>query len=208
MHVVLLGDSIFDNAAYVQPGEPDVAQQLREKIDGKVTLAAVDGDRIGDVRRQMEKLPAGASHLVVSVGGNNLLGHTGILYRDADSVAEVVLQFAEILADFERQYQAMLAQVVAKGLPTTLCMIYNPQEANEVSRRLTTAVLRLFNDAILQAAVSAGVPVIDLRVVCATPEDFANPIEPSAVGGEKIPGAIARVLDAHDFEAGRTTIYT
>jgi hypothetical protein len=30
-HIVLLGDSIFDNAAYV-PGGPDVVQQPRERI--------------------------------------------------------------------------------------------------------------------------------------------------------------------------------
>ena len=43
-HIVLLGDSIFDNAAYVRGG-PDVVTQLRELLPRgwQATLAAVDG---------------------------------------------------------------------------------------------------------------------------------------------------------------------
>jgi hypothetical protein len=43
-HVVLLGDSIFDNAAYVRGG-PDVVKQLRAKLplDWRASLVAVDG---------------------------------------------------------------------------------------------------------------------------------------------------------------------
>ena len=50
-HVVLLGDSIFDNAAYVA-GAPDVVRQVRQRLPqgSKATLAAVDGSTIGDVR--------------------------------------------------------------------------------------------------------------------------------------------------------------
>jgi hypothetical protein len=34
--------------------------------------------------------------------------------------------------------------------------------------------------------------LIDLRLVCDSDDDFANPIEPSVRGGAKIAGAIAR----------------
>jgi hypothetical protein len=67
-HVVLLGDSIFDNAAYVV-GAPDVVRQVRRRLPrgSKATLAAVDGGKIGDVRRQLRRLLADATHLVISV---------------------------------------------------------------------------------------------------------------------------------------------
>ena len=47
-HVVLLGDSIFDNAAYVAGG-PDVVKQLRAALpnDWRATLNALDG-AVGD----------------------------------------------------------------------------------------------------------------------------------------------------------------
>ena len=71
MHIVLLGDSIFDNGAYVRRGEPDVVRPLRDKLPAgaKATLAAVDGATAADVRRQLERLPAGATHLIVSAVG-------------------------------------------------------------------------------------------------------------------------------------------
>src|SRR3954469_3473300 len=45
-HVALLGDSVFDNAAYVGSG-PDVARQLRSLAQGfEITLLARDGATI------------------------------------------------------------------------------------------------------------------------------------------------------------------
>ena len=49
-HVILLGDSIFDNATYAV-GAPDVVRQVRQRLPqgSKATLAAVDGGKIGGV---------------------------------------------------------------------------------------------------------------------------------------------------------------
>ena len=49
-HIVLLGDSIFDNAAYVGGG-PDVIEQLKSILprDWQATLLAVDGSVTTDV---------------------------------------------------------------------------------------------------------------------------------------------------------------
>ena len=50
-HLVLLGDSIFDNAAYTAGG-PDVVTQLRAQLPPgwSATLAAVDGSHTGEPR--------------------------------------------------------------------------------------------------------------------------------------------------------------
>ena len=47
--IILLGDSIFDNAIYV-PGEPCVTEQLRELVPGdvEVQMLAVDGNFVVD----------------------------------------------------------------------------------------------------------------------------------------------------------------
>lgn len=83
-HAVLLGDSIFDNAGYVGGG-PDVATQLRPRLPNgwRASLRAVDGAVIGGVGSQVRQLPTDASHLVVSVGGNDALGHSGVLDEGA-----------------------------------------------------------------------------------------------------------------------------
>lgn len=49
-HLVLLGDSIFDNAAYVPGGEP-VIEQLRSRLPrtDRATLLARDGSIVATV---------------------------------------------------------------------------------------------------------------------------------------------------------------
>jgi hypothetical protein len=56
-HLVLLGDSIFDNAAYVPHDEP-VVEQVREALEDawNETLLAVDGHLTLDVATQLERL--------------------------------------------------------------------------------------------------------------------------------------------------------
>src|SRR5262249_27028557 len=63
----------------------------------------------------------------------------------------------------------------------------------DVRRRAVTA-LAVFNDAIIREALTAGVPLCDLRLICTAEADYANPIEPSVVGGAKIAAAIARAV--------------
>ena len=73
-HVVLLGDSIFANAAYTHGG-PDVLTHLRSvmPINWRGTLCAVDGALTRDLASQLACVPGDASHLVVSIGGNDAL---------------------------------------------------------------------------------------------------------------------------------------
>ena len=97
-HVVLLGDSIFDNQAYVRAGEPDVIHQLRERLpDGwRATLLAVDGDVTNSVHSQLERLPADATHLVISVGGNDALGNLSALNEPVHTISGAFARFATL----------------------------------------------------------------------------------------------------------------
>ena len=209
LHIVLLGDSIFDNAAYVRPGEPDVVRQLRARLPagGKATLAAVDGATAADVRRQLEGLPADATHLIVSAGGNDALGNIGVLDEPANSIADALTRLADIGDDFEHAYGAMLRAVLDQRRPTALCTIYEPRYPDPRLQRLAVTGLALFNDVITRAAFADGLPVLDMRLICDQDADFANPIEPSAQGGDKIAVAIARLVAEHDFGRGRTEVF-
>lgn len=197
-HVVLLGDSIFDNAAYVRGG-PDVVTQLREELPSgwRASLLAVDGGVIAGVARQLDRLPDDASHLVVSAGGNDALGHSDLLERRATSSPQVLGWLADAAEDFEEQYRAMVELLLARRLPLTLCTIYNGNLGAPVQRLASTA-LAVFDDVILRVATEHAARVIELRLVCTAPTDYANPIEPSVVGGAKIARSIARSLESCD----------
>jgi GDSL-like Lipase/Acylhydrolase family len=207
-HVVLLGDSIFDNAAYVTAGALDVVRQVRQRLPhgSKATLAAVDGSKMKDVRKQLRYLPADATHLVVSTGGNDALGSSDFLTAPARSTAEALLGLADIADEFERGYLAMMAEVLARGLPTAICTVYYPRFPETALQRMAVTALTVFNDCIIRAAFAHGLPLLDLRLICTEEGDYANPIEPSARGGEKIARAIVELVE-HGFAGGRTEVF-
>ncbi|MBP2290282.1 SGNH/GDSL hydrolase family protein [Azospirillum rugosum] len=207
-HIVLLGDSIFDNRAYVQGG-PDVVTHLRRRLpDGwRATLQAVDGAVTGGVAAQVRTLPPDASHLVVSVGGNDALRASGVLDEGARSVAGAVNRLGEIREAFQRDYRAMLDAVLAHRLPTAVSTIYDARYPDPLRQRLVITGLTLFNDVITREAFARGLPLLDLRLICDEAEDYANPIEPSVQGGAKIATAIAALTGAVAKEERRSVVF-
>jgi lysophospholipase L1-like esterase len=206
-HVVLLGDSILDNAAYVGGG-PDVVQQLRQRLPHgwRATLGALDGSTIRTVPGQLRLLPADATYLILSVGGNDALGSVDFLDAPAGSTAEALLGLTEIADGFERRYHAMLTEVLAQGLPTAICTIYNPRFPDATLQKIAVTALTVFNDCIIRLAFFHRIPLLDLRFICTEEGDYANPIEPSARGGEKIAQAIVETVQ-RGFASSRTEVF-
>lgn len=205
-HIALLGDSIFDNAAYVDGG-PDVVQQLGACLPGgsRASLLAVDGAVVSAVEAQLDRLPAGVTQLVVSAGGNDALGYSGVLEHGARSIADAVGKLADIAEQFARDYDAMLRSVLARGVPTAVCTIYDANYP-EPQRRIIVTALAVFNDVITRAAFARRLPLIDLRLICTEPGDYANPLEPSVQGGTKIAAAIASLAAVQDVPGGHSIV--
>lgn len=203
-HLVLLGDSIFDNAAYTAGG-PDVVTQLRGQLPAgwTATLAAVDGSQADAVAAQVSGAPADATHLVLSVGGNDALMASGLLDEPVYSSADALRLIAASVREFESRYRAAVTACRARGLPLVVCTIYNGNFPDPDYRERVVVALTAFNDAIVRTACLHGLDVIDLRAVCDLPQDYANPIEPSSVGGAKIARAIARVVTGAAAPAAR-----
>jgi hypothetical protein len=194
-HVVLLGDSIFDNGRYVL-GEPDVIAQVRKLMPAgwNASLLAVDGSMTDDVPGQVRRVPGEASHLVLSVGGNDALMSSDILRAPAESIAHALAALREVSQKFEEKYRCAVDACRQLRLPLTICTIYNGCFPDPEYQRLISTALMLFNDAILRVGIEFGLTMIDLRLVCSSAEDYANPIEPSSVGGAKIAKSIVHLL--------------
>src|SRR5882724_5680583 len=105
-HIVLLGDSIFDNARYTERG-PDVISQVRQLLPPRwrACLRAVDGATAEDFPFQLQHVPPDASHLVLSVGGNDALVSSSILNTPADCTSEAVATLADVSRRFEEKYR-------------------------------------------------------------------------------------------------------
>ena len=207
-HILLIGDSIFDNAAYVKEGL-DVIACLRQQISPawKASLRAVDGSLVENVREQIFDLPEDTTHLIVSAGGNNAILQADILQQKAASSSEVLNMLADVAAAFEYQYREMLQALLSLDKPTAVCTIYYPRMPEPVIQKIAVAGLTIFNDVIIRQAFFAGIPLIDLRLVCNEDADYANEIEPSEAGGRKIANAIVRLVTEHRFESLRTQAF-
>lgn len=99
----------------------------------------------------------------------------------------------------------MLARILDLGLPTALCTIYDTPPSGP-DHRIVKAALALFNDRISRAAFAHALPLIDLRLICGEDADYANPIEPSVQGGEKISRAIARLAAGSEEDWNRPLV--
>ena len=224
-HIILAGDSVFDNRTYVEVGEPDVRNQLADLLDDgdKATLIAVDGDINNNVSKQLDNIPNDATHLFISIGGNDALMHIDSFTDSVNTIGEALDSFNEMVQEFEKEYIKMLTNTIKYGLKTTLCTIYNPCFDHEnmdrikymfppntnfkkLQRRSTTA-LPLFNNIIFQEAFNFGLPVMDLRLIFNDMADYSNPIEPSVVGGMKMARIIKEISDNHDFLMKDSVVY-
>ncbi len=205
-HLILLGDSIFDNGRYVSGGSP-IIEQLRSWLGRgwRATLLARDGAVTADIPKQLARLPQDASHVVISAGGNDALENSGVINSEG-TVEQAFTQLASIQRQFRQDYQEMLQLVLSLEKPTVICTIYD--SIPEIPREVLTG-LAVFNDVILREGIRFKLPILDLRLICDEPKDYSvvSPIEPSEIGGAKIVRGIRRIVTGHDFHRGESVVY-
>jgi len=194
MHIVLLGDSIFDNALYVEEHE-SVLDLIQNRIpNAEVTLLALDGNITTDVYKQLKRFPSSASIVFLSCGGNDALQNINILDAESTSVGDALDILNQVKENFRSNYVSMLEAVLNKHEKVAVCTIYN--KVPGLNGRAHT-VLALFNEVILEELSSRKLPIIDLRVICNEERDYSriSPIEPSLYGGQKIVQRIAYIVE-------------
>ncbi len=193
-HIALLGDSTFDNAAYTN-GLPDVAAHLRLILRNRMTasLLAVDGSTTADLEKQIASPPLDVNRAVVSVGGNDAILQADALDLPVSSTGEALRLFGERASMFEAGYRGSLDRLLQHVPRTIVCTIYNANLSGDEATSARVGLM-LFNDVILRFAFERHLPVVDLRLVCVDPSDYANALEPSSQGAAKIARAIAAAL--------------
>lgn len=194
-HVALLGDSIFDNAAYVPSGQA-VLDTLRDRLssEDQVSLLAVDGACVANVYRQLQSMPDDVTHVVLSIGGNDaLIAASDLFTEDPQPLGHALERVANTVSAFGKEYRELLTELRLLEKPLAVCTIYDRVPGLGIAER---AGLSVFNDMITRMAFKMGLTLIDLRLICDEAGDYStvSPIEPSAQGGRKIADAIAGAL--------------
>ena len=182
------------------PGEPCVSEQLAKHLPGcAIDMRATDGATTRDVlARQLNGL-AKAGMIVLSAGGNDALGHIEFLDKDFKTTSrEALVKLQNIRQGFQQIYASLLKKLRQQNNNILVLTIYNPkfsEHGMELEDELAAeAALSIFNDVIQQTAHTHDCAVLDIRSLFTEGGDFANPIEPSAIGGEKLAAAIAATV--------------
>ena len=175
-----------------------LAAALSEEGTG-VELRAVDGSVTRDVPAQLSASPIQTPCLfVLSSGGNDALIHIEMFWdQETCNFSDTMILLREIKEDFRTDYQAALQAILEYEQPLIVCTIYNPMFKDTELRGAAEAALSIFNDVIVEEALSRDLEIIDLRSVCSDPKHFANEIEPSEEGGIAICEAIVKVSLKH-----------
>ena len=189
--LVLLGDSTIDNKVYVQTGELSVKEHLDNLVDYEVLQIALDGAITDDViNNQIDMIPDDTSHILLSVGGNDLLQEIDFLYQDfkytPKRVFETVIGLLSPIAD---NYETIVKQLSTNRAKLLCATVYEGNLVGSVEfdsiSYSSKAMVSLLNDSIFRICDEHKLETLDLRNIFVSPEDYANPIEPSHQGGLK-----------------------
>ena len=159
-YVSLLGDSIIDNKIYVNPGELSVKEHLEDQSGYVFNQIAVDGHTTDDViEYQLGKVNNKlTTHNVLSIGGNDLLGHLGFLQNNIELTAiEILEQAIVLLAPIKNRYRTIVKNLSQQNPNLLLCTVY---EGNLVGDSFysdvafaSKAMVSMFNDIVLIQAL-------------------------------------------------------
>lgn len=193
-HIVLFGDAMGDLQRVQQergPGGLEGRLMPNDPDPWKLTL--LSADRV--VRRSpTTEIPSDATHIVISIEGNRAIKNSGLLEGAPESYEEALSRLSYAADEFDREIRSLIEAAKASGLPAVICIMFPPHYAEPVHQRAATTALAIFNDRIIQRAVEAQMPMVDLRGVCREVDDYANESQLSGTGLRKASALIWRAL--------------
>ena len=197
--ITLFGDSIIDNGVYVGREELSVLQHLQQRRPDRIfEQRAVDGDTTADVlSNQLVDHHSGIG--VLSIGGNDLLQNMRLLAtEDMVTPVELFESLGAVADGFTDRYQSILSMLQG---PCLVMTIYNPSFQRDPAmahlQRSCEMVVGMFNDIIQRLARQHDKDLLELRDIFVEESDYANPIEPSHIGGGKLADAIIEWVEKH-----------
>ena len=179
--IILLGDSIFKNNAYVPYGS-SIETQLKNKAPKKELLClAQDNSSIMDVYKQVEQIPEeynnSKTRIFLSVGGNDILQNYVYDYNDVDNMDLLKNGFAE--------YKKLIEAIKTK-MPNAKLLVLDIYYPDNTRFKDFYPVISEWNKLIYEYAKTQNIRVIKISSTLKDADDFSFAIEPSSIGGNKI----------------------
>lgn len=181
--LILLGDSILKNNAYVSNGN-SIENILLQKTNGKLKCYARDGAKIIDVYKQISEIPLELNNrntlIFLSAGGNDILFY---YVEEGKNISDTTF-LDKMFIDYKN-----LIETIQNRLPKAnlyLLDIYYPQ--NEKYTKYHT-IIDKWNNMIYSYAnknINNISGVVKISTILTKNNDISFDIEPSSKGGEKI----------------------
>lgn len=188
-HAILYGDSIFDNGPYVEDSQTVVAVVRRSRT---ATLRAMDGATMDSLIYQ-DVPPPDASHLFLSIGGNDGLVFLRDMVVGKWSLFQLPGACLDFLNNFEKKYEAVLDEFLSYGLSLYVCTIYYPYFDRNITQIFGVSGVVLLNRIIRRVAEKKGVKVIDLYDIV-NPTGLVKQFEPGPLASSQIGAEIVKRL--------------
>ena len=180
--IVVLGDSVFDNRSYVSTTS-SIPYLLNEHEYLNAKVYAMDGAKIENINKQLQQslkaIDNNEQTLFISIGGNNILTYKDSNTSNTKEEQKKITNFVDTIFG---DYRNILKNYDFK-CNIVLCNIYVPyNKKNSVYEKC----IHLWNKKLLAYAENNNYKVMRLDNLLYKKEDFADNLEPSKLGGEKI----------------------
>jgi hypothetical protein len=131
------------------------------------------------------------------MGGNDLLNHISFLKSKVELTPKEVMEQAVCkLAPIKHRYRSIVKKLSQQDSNILLCTVYEGNLSSDIFYRdisfASMAMVSMLNDIIFSTGATFNVDVLELRNIFTEEQDYANPIEPSHIGGKKL---ASRILD-------------
>jgi hypothetical protein len=205
-HVLLLGDTLLEAYSGIDktPGEFEDAILPGTRNQWKLSVvSAAEIERAGPSLA----LPQDATHAMIFIEGNHAIEQSGLLDSRPSTFGQKLEQLSLAADVFEHTLARLIRAAQAARLVTMVCTMFEPNYKDPVRQRTACAALAVFNDRVTKRAAEAGVSLIDLRLVCNDPGDYAKPTLLSNGGVRKIANVIRFAMFELDAGAHRSEIF-
>ena len=179
-NIVLIGDSILNNANYVPSGK-SVFDIIKTRTNNILNVAK-DGATIIDLYEQLDKIPVelnkSETYLFISIGGNDILNK------------RVTLDSVEVTKLFNNYMEFLKALRIKLGnTKINIMNLYLPSNPRYQSYKSSIDQWNKLID-INSNKIGEMYNVIGLNNLLTSPQDFVYDIEPSESASEKIANLI------------------
>jgi hypothetical protein len=185
--IILLGDSIFHNDAYVSDGK-SVNKTLLEITNGKTISLAADHSKIVDIYHQVLKIPdnlnSSSTTIFLSAGGNDILTH----YVDDNNDTTNRSILGTMFAAYKNLIKSIKNKIPDANI--VLLDIYYPEN---LTYKQYHPIIKEWNEMIYNYASESKnniTRVLKISGILTKSDDFTLGIEPSSIGSQKLVEAI------------------